>query len=691
LRLNNQNKMIITDILTSQIGFFIMLSFFAIGAVGSLALRKNDTATNLWSGIFAMAGSLWGVFFAIAIILTKTTLAFTMKSDMASLFSLSFHIDMLSAFFIFTISLITFFCSVYGLGYVRHYFKNYDIGALGFFYNTFIIGMLAVVSANNGIFFLVAWEMMSVASYFLVIYDHKDPDNIKAGFLYLVMTHVATAFIVIAFLLLYKYTGTFDLQLIKVYISLVPPHIKDAVFILALIGFGTKAGVIPFHVWLPGAHPAAPSHVSALMSGVMIKTGIYMMIRIFLDILQPVPLWWGLFILILGSLSSLLGVLYALTEHDLKKLLAFHSIENIGIILLGLGSSLVFLSLGMPSLSLLGLVAALFHTLNHATFKSLLFLSAGSVINATHTRNMEMLGGLIKYMPQTAFFFLIGSMAISALPPFNGFFSEWLTFQSLFHGIAVQDFSAKWVFIAAAGSLAFTGGLALACFVKAFGTTFLARSRSQKVHLIKESSFSLRFGMGALALLSILFGLFSGTITSILTRVVNNLQAFQNTLSPVSSSFQGLKIAGFSSVSAPFLSGVFIFVFIVVLLAVKWMINKNQKVHVGNTWDCGSDLTPKMEITSTGFARSILMIFKGILKPSIQHETEYHDSQSRYLPKSRMVTLGIKNIYMTYLYKPLHKTIALLSDRAKTIQSGNINVYILYVFVALLAALTLVK
>ncbi len=497
--------------IASQTGFIVLLLIFAAGAAIALTLRKHDTAANLWGGLFSIAGSVYGLTFTIVSFLSKTSLSFSFKSDTFPFVSLSFHIDMISLFFLFVITLIALFCSIYGLGYVKHYYKKYDIGALGFFYNVFILGMLVVVTADNGIFFLVAWEIMSLASFFLVIYDHKDPNNINAGYIYLVMTHVATAFIIFALLLLYKYTGSFDFEQIRSGIVHIPISVKNIIFILAIVGFGTKAGIIPFHIWLPSAHPAAPSHVSALMSGVMIKTGIYMMIRLFLDILQPVPLWWGLTVLVIGSISSLLGVLYALTEHDLKKLLACHSIENIGIILLGLGSALSFLSLGMPALSLLGLVAALFHTLNHATFKSLLFLSAGSVINETHTRNMEKYGGLIKYMPFTALFFLIGSMAISALPPFNGFFSEWLTFQSLFQGIAVIDFSAKWVFIVSAGALAFTGGLALACFVKAFGATFLARPRSTRISNVKESSISLHIGMGALAALSLFFGLFSGS------------------------------------------------------------------------------------------------------------------------------------------------------------------------------------
>ncbi|PIR66668.1 MAG: hydrogenase 4 subunit B, partial [Parcubacteria group bacterium CG10_big_fil_rev_8_21_14_0_10_36_14] len=368
------------EIITSPISFFVLLSLFFFGAVGSLLLRKDDDSANIWSSFFAIAGSLWGLLFSVATIIFEHTIAFMIDGSPFPLLSLSFNIDLLSAFFIFIISLIALFCSIYAVGYIRHYYQKYNIGALGFFYNFFILGILLVFTASNGIFFLIGWEIMSVASFFAVIYDRNGQENVKAGFLYLIMTYIGTAFIMTAFLLLYKFTGSFDFATIKNDVALLPIGVKNIVFLATLIGFGVKAGIIPLHIWLPAAHPAAPSHISALMSGVMIKTGIFMMIKLFLDILQPIPIWWGIVVLIIGIISSLLGVLYALTEHDIKRLLAYHSIENIGIILLGLGSALIFSSLDMPALALLSLVAALFHTLNHAIFKSLLFLGAGSVI-----------------------------------------------------------------------------------------------------------------------------------------------------------------------------------------------------------------------------------------------------------------------------------------------------------------------
>lgn len=678
--------------LTPQSAFLLLLSFFALGALGSLLLSRYDRPASYWNGFFAILGSLWGLTFALTELCASRALVFKCHSTIFPLLSLVFKIDKLSAFFILVICLIAFFCSLYGFGYLKHYYGRYNLGNLGFFYHWFILAMILVVSASNGLFFLMVWEIMSVASYFLVIYERGEEKNVKAGFMYLVMTHMATVFILVAMLLLYKYTGSFDFEAVKAGSALIPLGVKNTVFILALIGFGTKAGIIPFHIWLPGAHPAAPSHVSGLMSGVMIKTGIYMLIRIFLDLLSPIPLWWGLTLLIIGGVSSLLGVLYALTEHDIKRLLAYHSIENIGIILLGLGSSFSFMALGMPSLALLGLVASLFHTLNHATFKSLLFFSAGSVINETHTRNMEEYGGLIKNMPQTALFFLVGSMAISALPPFNGFFSEWLTFQTLFQGIAALSVWAKWVFAGAAGALAFTGGLALACFVKAFGVTFLARPRSVETGHAHESSFSMLLAMGILAGVTLLLGIFSGEMTALLNGVGKDLSVF-NGIDPIVTACcaQTLSVGSFARVSAPLLLIGLLGALLIVFLAVKYLVCPRQQVSRGLTWDCGTDLTPRMEITATGFARTIVTVFKGVLKPGLSNVSEYLDEEHRYVPKSRTVTLSITDLYRLYLYKPLEKLAAILSQRAKGIQSGNINAYVLYILLALLIALLMIK
>lgn len=662
-----------------------MLVFFAAGALGALVLRRYDRSANAWSHWLAIAGSATGLIFSGAVLYQGTTPSFDVASSLP-LLSLSFQIDRLSAFFMLVISLVALVSSIYALGYVRHYYGKYSIGVLGFFYNIFIASMIVVVTAHNALFFLIAWEVMALASYFLVVYENREPSNIRAGSLYFIMTHAGTMFIIIAFLLMYRSAGSFDFGALRDGLATASPLMKNAIFVSALLGFGAKAGIIPLHIWLPSAHPAAPSHVSALMSGVMIKTGIYMMIRIYIDFLPGTYLWWGLALLVIGSMSSLLGVLYALSENNLKRLLAYSSIENIGIILFGLGSALVFLSFGLDSLAALGLAAALFHTINHAAFKALLFMGAGSVINATHTRNIEKLGGLIKVMPQTALFFLIGSMAISALPPLNGFFSEWLTFQALFQGVMAFDVVTRIVFILAIGSLAFTGGLAAACFVKAFGITFLARPRSPQAELAKESTLSPLVAMGGLSAIIVGLGLFAGVVLRQLTVVAANLANLQDTQTADVAGFRSVDIqSGFASTSMPAIIIGLAGAIMAVTMAVT-LITRKRKVETGPTWDCGSDLTPRMEITGTGFSRSLITVMRGVLRPSSETEIEYHDT-NRYFPRIGTVTMGLHDIYQTYIYKPLRDLTTIVAGQVTKVQSGNINAYILFIFLALIGLL----
>ncbi len=673
------------DFLISPGVFYAVLSVFAVGAVGALLLARRDSAANVWGNCLAIAGSAAGLVFAGAVLLQDSVPSFGTDTTFP-LLSLTFRLDRLSAFFMLIIALVALLCSVYALGYVRHYYGKYSIGVLAFYYNAFIASMILVVTAHNALFFLIVWELMSLASYFLVIYERRETASIKAGSLYFIMTHAGTAFIIFSFLLMYREAGSFDFEAIRAGLATSSSSTQSAIFIPALIGFGVKAGIIPLHIWLPSAHPAAPSHVSALMSGVMIKTGIYMLIRVSLDILPGAQTWWGLVILVIGAMSSLLGVLYALSEHDLKRLLAYHSIENIGIILLGLGSALVFASLGMESLAALGLAAALFHTMNHATFKALLFLGAGSVIAGTHTRNIEKYGGLIKLMPQTALFFLIGSMAISALPPLNGFFSEWLTFQALFQGVAGADVTTKIIFILSIGSLAFTGGLAAACFVKAFGITFLARPRSDQAARADEPPSTARFAMAGMALLTIGLGLFSGAALGMISRVGASLANLHGASAADSAQFKSVVVLnGFAEISLPAIFVGLVSAAVAVSVVVT-ILTRRRKAVTGRTWDCGSDLTSRMEITATGFSRSIITVARGVLRPSSESEIEYHDS-SGYFPKVGTVTMGLHDIYRTFIYRPLRDLTTLIAGQMRKVQSGNINVYILYIFLTLIGLL----
>jgi len=409
-------------------------------------------------------------------------------------------LDPLGGLFLALIGLAVVPASVYALGY-----PDGDTGRFAYF--VFVASMCVVPLAANTMTFLIAWELMSLASYFLVLRDRESRESIRAAWVYAVMTHAGLACLLAGMLLLGADVGSPRFADWRAAASALAPTTRDAAFVLLALGFAGKAGVIPLHVWLPLAHPAAPSHVSALMSGVMIKLGIYGLLRVSLDWLGVGPPWWGAALLIAGAASSVIGVLYALVEHDLKRLLAFHSIENIGIILLGIGSAALYRVAGLDALALLGLIAALYHTVNHAAFKALLFLGAGAVVHATGTRNMEAMGGLIKRMPWTAACFLIGSAAIAALPPLNGFVSEWLTFLALFQNMRLESVGQNLVFTLGIASLALTGGLAMACFVKAFGITFLALPRSDAAAGAHEASPPMRLAMLALAAACVALGL----------------------------------------------------------------------------------------------------------------------------------------------------------------------------------------
>src|SRR5450830_1135111 len=419
---------------------------------------------------------------------------------------LPFHLrlDPLAGFFLLLLGSVSAGVSVYAIGYFRDETPG-RLVLLALEYHVFLASMALVILADDAYLFMVAWETMALSSYFLVTTDHKLPAIRSAGFLYLLIAHLGAIAILLSFGVMNGGHGDYTFDALRA--AELKPQWATVAFVLAFFGFGAKAGMVPLHVWLPEAHPAAPSPVSALMSGIMLKTAIYGMIRVIYDLIGNVRWEWGMLVLVIGTGTTLFGVLYALMEHDLKRLLAFHSVENIGIIFIGIGAGLMFQSYGLTTLATLGIVAGLYHTVNHACFKGLLFLGAGSVLHATGTRNMEELGGLIKRMPQTAFFFLVGAVAISALPPLNGFVSEWLTYQALLRGFGTTDSLMRLMFPLSGAMLALTGALAAACFVKAFGITFLAQPRSEHAAQAHEVAFPMRLGMCLLAAACVALGL----------------------------------------------------------------------------------------------------------------------------------------------------------------------------------------
>jgi hydrogenase-4 component B len=597
------------------------------------------------------------------------------------------HADRLAAFFLGVISLVAAAVSLYSFGYATEFLHRRNVGLLIFLYNIFLLSMVGVVLADHAFLFLFVWEAMSLTTFFLINYEHEDPASRRAAFLYVVMTHIGTALLLVMFLFLYSSTGSFSFETFRSAGSRLSPFVQSLVFLCATIGFGVKAGIIPFHIWLPEAHPAAPSNISALMSGVMIKLGIYGMVRVYFDFLGPaIPEWWGILILLFAVTSSVLGVLYALLEHDLKRLLAFHSIENIGIILMGVGAALLFSSLGHKPLAAIALIAGLYHTLNHATFKGLLFLGAGSVLHATGSRNLEELGGLIKRMPWTSMFFLIGAVAISALPPLNGFVSEWLTFQALLLGFHISDLTVKIAVPLTVALLALTGALAAACFVKAFGITFLGLPRSPRAENAHESSFTMVAAMGFLATLCVVFGVVPGMVVSVLDPLAGSLLGPD--LSGQIALHGGVLLVPQSTstgISPPVLVGLLAGITFLPLVG-GYVIGGTLRKRVAMTWACGLPrIDPGMQYTATGFSKPIRMIFSSIYRAT--HEIEISGESSPYFRPSITYEVKTESVFLRYLYEPIHRFVIASARLFRRIQTGHLQSYLAYIFITLVLLL----
>jgi len=593
-----------------------------------------------------------------------------------------FLFDPLSLFFIAVIFIVSIPSLIYSFSYLKGEYPVSKIILAQILLLIFVLSMVLVVSVNNCLIFLVFWEIMSLVSYFLVVFDTNHDRSIQAGLVYIVMTHVGTAFIVAAFMILHNYAHSFDFLVIKNSCLAMPPQTRNIVFLLFLIGFGTKAGIVPLHIWLPYAHPQAPSHISSIMSGVMIKTAIYGIIRFVMFILGVNSFWWGVLVLILAVISCLVGVIYALMEHDIKRLLAYHSVENIGIILLGVGLAMLFINLNLPYLAVFSLLAGLYHLINHAIFKGLLFLCAGSVYKATGTRDIEKLGGLIKKMPQTAAYFLIGAMAISALPPLNGFVSEWLTLQAFFLGASNVAGGSKLFLGICASMLALTSGLAAACFVKAFGVIFLAKPRSNYAESAKEVPSSMRIGMLILAVLIVIFGLAAALIIKLLARISGSALGID--ISSMSFSLNNLTLApGIAKniyLSTPQLA-LWLILFSAAGFAIYRMFNRTKPV-VYKTWDCGYyKLDSRNEYTATAFSKPFRIAFSFFLLP---YRKTQKIRESFYHIKSFTYETHTTKVFKKYIYDPVLILVFRTAKSMRKIQPGSIHLYLGYIFITLL-------
>jgi hydrogenase-4 component B len=589
----------------------------------------------------------------------------------------NFRYDGLAAFFLTVINLGGAAASIYGLGYGRH--EPAPQRVLPFF-PAFLAGMNLVVLADDAFTFLFCWELMSLASWALVMAHHRDPGNTKAGYIYLVMASFGTLALLLAFGLLSGTAGGYAFAAIRAS----QPTQFSAVFvlILMLLGAGSKAGLVPLHVWLPLAHPAAPSHVSALMSGVMTKVAVYAFIRVVFDLLGP-PAWsWSIVVLCLGGVTAVLGILYALMEKDLKRLLAYSTIENVGIIFVGLGLALAFQANGLRLAAGLAFTAALFHVLNHSLFKSLLFFAAGAVLTSTGSRDMENLGGLIHRMPYTSFVFLVGAVAISALPPLNGFASEWLLFQAILQSPHLPQWAVKITVPAVGALLALAAALAAACFVKAFGTAFLGRPRSIAAEKAQEVDRYSLAAMTALAVLCLLAGILPGIVIDQISPVA---LALLGERLPAQTPMPWLTILPMAESGSSY-NGLLVLLFITIsALSAVVVIHRfaSRALRRAPAWGCGfSDPTPAAQYSGASFAQPLRRVFG----------TVFAARERVVLPapgdvRPARFTLELSDQIWDGLYAPIVGAVGFVADRLNRFQFLTIRQYLSLVFLALVSLL----
>jgi hydrogenase-4 component B len=609
---------------------------------------------------------------------------------------LPFHLrlDPLAGFFLTVIGLLCFFVSVYSIGYVKGYLGNRKVTSLITFFSLFLTGMFMVVLADDALFFLISWEVMAAASYFLVIFENEKIENRRAAFLYMVVAHVGAIAILLSFGVLAGFASgfgsfagyTFDAMRQAQF----PSEWATVAFILAFFGFAAKAGVVPLHVWLPEAHPVAPSNVSALMSGVMLKTAIYGIVRVTFDLIRVFPWWWGAMVLVLGLVSAVMGVLYALMQHDLKRLLAYHSVENIGIILIGIGLAMIFASFRMPLLAALALIAGLYHTMNHAMFKGLLFMGAGSVLHATHERNMEEMGGLIHTMPWTAALFLIGCVSISALPPFNGFVSEWLTFQAFLLSPALPNQLMRLLIPMGAALLALTGALAAACFVKAFGVTFLGHWRGHHKPTVHEANWPMRLGMAMAALSCLALGVLPTLFIEWMDIIPQQLVGSK--IGTTAGAFGWMWLTPVAYERASY-SGSIVFVGIlaVVVLAYLFLHVRPGTIHRVPIWDCGfQKINNRMQYNATSFSMPIRRVFGFLFNIKEQVRLAPQEGH-RAFPKKFHYSLRVRDRLWGWIYKPVVELSFWVSRRIGRLQQGRIQAYLIYSFITILVLLVFLR
>lgn len=659
----------------------LSVSLFGIGALVSLLLTGFNRAARVTSGLMGTIASFVGLIAAI-----QAAIRIPLPLDLPvplPFGQFTLQMDGLSALMVGMICLLSLAVSFYSISYLGQYTKQ-NTGLLGLFTNLFIAMMLLVVTVDNAFYFLVFWEMMTLASYFLVTFESGRKEVVQAGYLYMLIAHAGGTLIMLSFLVFFMTTTSFDFATFRQ--AGLSPVLKNLVFLLAFIGFGAKAGMVPLHFWMPPAYSAAPSDSAALMASVMKKTAIYGMLRICVDLLGASVLWWGLLVLLFGALSAVMGVLFALAERELKRVLAYSSIENAGIILMGIGVGMIGIATRQPTVGLIGFLAALYHALNHSFFKGLLFLGAGSVDYQIHTRNLNEMGGLGRLMPWTALMFLIGGMSVAAIPPFNGFVSEWFTYQAFFTASIGQDFIVRVSLPLCAALLALVGALSAMVTIKMYGSAFAGPARSEAAGKASEVPGSMLTGMAFLGVGCILLGLGAPFIAPYLMSVISN--TFNIPAVTVANGvwvYPGNMMQGV--LSAPLIAILLLGLLLVpvVLIAIYGRRKAGTRI-VNDPWACGYGYSNKMSVTAGNFDQPVAVTFSVIyaLHSVIQKPL---DAIGSWAKRARDAISNAEPVLENIIKQPITRSVNYAGRHIQSIQMGDIRMYCLYIVLTLIILL----
>lgn len=660
-------------------------AFSVVGAFLSLVLCRRESAVKTVSCFCGIASSVLALGFGLLSIFGPTYVSKVVSPFSFADFSVSSN--PLSGLLVTVISVLAIAAWIYGISYFDEY-RGRSLGKIGFYLNLFVISMVLVVVVDNAFWFLVFFELMSLTSYFLVVLDRSEQSQ-RGGFVYFVMAHVGFFMIMVAFLVMANATqGSFEFSDFRT-VSL-GPVAASVVFLLAFLGFGIKAGMVPFHSWLPLAHPEAPSNVSALMSGGMVKIGIFGIVKVCFDLLgvSGSQVWWGFVVMVFGAVSAVFGIAYAVAERDIKKTLAYCSVENIGIILVGVGTAIVGTALNEPAVAALGLLAGLYHLVNHAMFKGALFLGAGSVIFRTHTRSLDAMGGLARRMPWTAAAFLVASVAICAIPPLNGFASEWITYQSLLSISLEAAPFVKTVAVLAAASLAISGALAIVCFVKAYGVAFSGAPRSEKARVAREVPPAMVVASASLAVFCIGLGVGAAWVAPAIYGIATSVLGITAGSSAVAIGSELVNPLAGTGVSLV-LVAVLLAVIALLLAGLRSLFRRKAGIGLREEpWDCGYLPEPEMPAATTSFSSAVRMFFEALYRA--REVVSAQKAKVQYLYGNLVKGIArVEPLSDRYLVDGVIKAVDRLSALAQRVEGGDYRVYISYVVAALVFFLIL--